>query len=92
MPTGITPSEVLDPNSTRALYEEALAERFTSDREAAKRLIASRIKEVDRLKVLLAKAEGELALLLEKDVAQICLLSDVVTGGRKFTLPEWAEW
>lgn len=71
-----TKTEVVPPGSTRDLYEEALADRLVSDRDAAKALIAGRIKEIDRLKALLARAEAGLAELLEKDVSEVAALAD----------------
>lgn len=65
--------EIVDPNSTRSIYEEALAESLTSDREAAKGVIAERIKEIQRLEMLLAKAKAELQKLLAKDVTEIAM-------------------
>ena len=70
----VTSAEIIDPSSTRGIYEEALAELQTDVRTDAKRVIAERIKEVQRLRVLLAKAEANLAELLKKDVAEIAML------------------
>lgn len=82
----VTPSEVVDPNSTRGLYEEALAESLTSDRDEAKRLIAGRIQEIQRLEMLLAKAKADLQKLLSKDVTEIAMMNspvpvNMLTGG-----------
>lgn len=66
--------EVVDPDSTRALYEEALADLQADTRTDAKRVIAERIKEIQRLRALLAKAETDLAELLKKDVEEVALL------------------
>ena len=71
--TGVTP-EIIAPDSTRGLYEEALAELTTSERDQAKRVIAERIREVQRLKICVQKAEADLARLLKKDVSEIALL------------------
>jgi hypothetical protein len=71
-----TPTEVVEPGSTRDLYEEVLADRLVSDRDTAKEVIAQRVREVDRLRALLAKAEGALAELLQKDVSEIANLAD----------------
>ena len=68
--------EVVTPGSTRDLYEEALADRLVTDRDAAKALIAERIKEIDRLKALLARAERGLEDLLEKDVTEVAAIAD----------------
>jgi hypothetical protein len=69
-----TPSEIVAPDSTRGIYEEALAELTLSERDEAKKVIASRIKEVQRLRVTLAKAENELSKLLQKSPAEIALM------------------
>ena len=69
----MTDIQIVDPQSTRGIYEEALAELQTDVRSDAKRVIAERIKEVQRLRVLLAKAEANLAELLKKDVSEIAM-------------------
>lgn len=66
--------EIVAPDSTRGIYEEALSELVISEREEAKLVIASRIKEVQRLEKCLAKAKADLAKLLQKDVSEIALL------------------
>lgn len=76
-----TPTEVLDPDCTRALYEEALKELDAADREAAKTVLAAQIKEVERLKGLLAKAEERLEELLNKTPKEIAEL-----GGGRFLI------
>lgn len=70
---GVTP-EIIAPDSTRGIYEEALAELNVSERDAAKRVIAERIREVQRLEICLNKAKADLAKILKKDVAEIALL------------------
>lgn len=75
--TAITPAataEVVDRNSTRALYEEALAESLVSDREAAKRVIAEQIRQVESARMVLAAAEAKLAKLLDKTPAEIAMM------------------
>ncbi len=67
-------AEIVAPDSTRGIYEEALSELATSERDEAKLVIASRIKEVQRLEKCLAKAKADLAKLLQKDVSEIALL------------------
>ncbi len=67
-------TEIVAPDSTRGIYEEALSELATSERDEAKLVIASRIKEVQRLEKCLAKAKADLAKLLQKDVSEIALL------------------
>jgi hypothetical protein len=71
--SGVTP-EIVAPDSTRGIYEEALAELATSERDIAKRVIAERIREVQRLEICLNKAKADLAKILKKDVAEIALL------------------
>jgi hypothetical protein len=66
--------EIVAPDSTRGIYEEALSELVVSEREEAKLVIASRIKEVQRLEKCLIKAKADLAKLLQKDVSEIALL------------------
>jgi hypothetical protein len=70
---GVTP-EIVAPDSVRGIYEEALAELTTSERDQAKRVIAERIREVQRLKICLAKAEADLQRLLQKEISEIALL------------------
>ena len=66
--------EIVAPDSTRGIYVEALSELVVSEREEAKLVIASRIKEVQRLEKCLIKAKADLAKLLQKDVSEIALL------------------
>jgi hypothetical protein len=66
--------EIVAPDSTRRIYREALSELVLSEREEAKLVIASRIKEVQRLEKCLIKAKADLAKLLQKDVSEIALL------------------
>lgn len=68
------PVEVVAPESTRGIYEAALAELQTDDLQEAKRVIKQRILEVQRLKKCLAKAEANLQRLLEKNPSEIALL------------------
>ena len=91
LPQLTTPSEVVTPGSTRDLYEEVLTDRLVSDRDAAKALIAERVKEIDRLKGLLAKAEAGLAELLKKDVSEVAAIAD---SGRPLRLgyTETGNW
>lgn len=55
--------EVLDPNSTEALYQDALAETTLTESDAARTLLRNQILEVRRLQDLLDKAEAQLAKL-----------------------------
>lgn len=70
---GLT-AEIVAPDSVRGIYEEALAELTTSERDQAKKVIAERIREVQRLKTCLVKAEADLQKLLQKEVSEIALL------------------
>jgi hypothetical protein len=67
-------TEIVDPNSTRSIYEEALAELNVTERDEAKAVIASRIKEIQRMRTLLARAEADLAKLMEKTPAEIAMM------------------
>ena len=66
--------EIVAPDSTRGIYEEALSELVVNERQEAKLVIAGRIKEVQRLEKCLIKAKADLAKLLQKDVSEIALL------------------
>lgn len=70
-PTAVTSSEVVSPDSTFALYEEALAETQTVVRDEAKAIIKQRMLEIKRLRTTLARAEEELAKLLKKTPEEI---------------------
>lgn len=65
---------IVDPNSARGLYEQALAESRTNVRDEAKKLIAARITEIERLRALTARAEADLAKLLDKSVEEIAMM------------------
>jgi hypothetical protein len=67
-------AEIIPADSTRGIYEEALAELSTTERDDAKRIIAQRIRELNRLKLCVAKAEADLERLLKKSVSEIALL------------------
>ena len=73
-PQPMSSVEIVAPDSTRGIYEEALSELVVSEREEAKLVIANRIKEVQRLEKCLVKAKADLAKLLQKDVSEIALL------------------
>lgn len=66
--------EVVDPNSTRAIYEEALAESLVTDREAAKSVILECIRQVESARMVLRAAEAKLAKLMEKTPAEIAMM------------------
>jgi hypothetical protein len=69
--TPITSSEIISPDSTFAIYEEALAETRTIVRDEAKEVIKARIREVEQMRTTLARAETELAKLLKKTPEEI---------------------
>ncbi len=72
--SSITPSELITKDSTLSIFEEAEAESKLTIRGEAKKLIAERLQERNRLRVLLAKAENELAKLLKKTPEEIAAL------------------
>ena len=63
--------EIVSPDSTFAIYEEALAETRTVVRDEAKAVLTQRIREVEQLRTTLARAEEELAKLLRKTPEEI---------------------
>jgi hypothetical protein len=73
-PQPVSSVEIVAPDSTRGIYEEALSELVVNERQEAKLVIAGRIKEVQRLEKCLIKAKADLAKLLQKDVSEIALL------------------
>lgn len=80
--------EVVDPNSTRALYEEARSELHVADREAAKAVLVEAMQEVERLQTLLAKAEDRLKALLDKDVSDLAMMTTTDMMMRGITLSD----
>lgn len=70
----VTSTEIIAPDSTRGIYEEALAELTISERDEAKAVIATRIKELQRLRVLVAKAEKDLGDLLQRTPSEIAMM------------------
>jgi hypothetical protein len=70
----ITPSELITKDSTLAIFEEAEAESALTTRGEAKKLISERLTERNRLRMLLAKSENELAKLLKKTPEEIAAL------------------
>jgi hypothetical protein len=63
--------EIVSPDSTFTIYEEALAETRTVVRDEAKAILKQRIREVEQLRTTLARAEEELARLLKKTPEEI---------------------
>lgn len=69
-----SPTELLSANSTRYLYEEALAELHTSERDEAKEVIKRRLLEIRRMEACLEKAKEDLAAMLGRDISEIAML------------------
>jgi len=69
-----TDVEIVTIDSTLSIFEEAEAESQLTIRGEAKKLISERLQERNRLRVLLAKAETELAKLLKKTPEEIAAL------------------
>jgi hypothetical protein len=67
-------AEIVLPDSTRGIYEEALGELATSQRDDAKKVILERMREIKRLETCLERAKADLAKMLQKDVSEIALL------------------
>jgi hypothetical protein len=70
-PTPAATSEIVSPDSTFSIYEEAIAETRTVVRDEAKAVLKQRIREVEQLRTTLARAEEELAKLLKKTPEEI---------------------
>lgn len=70
----VTQTEIVAPNSTRGIYEEALAELQISERDEAKQAIKRRLLEIHRMEACLEKAKADLAKMLKKDVSEIAML------------------
>ena len=67
-------AEVLAPNSTICVYQEAISELETCERDEAKQVIKRRMLEIRRMEACLEKAKKDLAELLEKNVSEIAML------------------
>jgi hypothetical protein len=77
----LTSTEIVSSNSTLALYEEAIAETRTVVRDEAKEIIKTRIRELERLRATTARAEAELAKLLQKTPEEIAATKILVDPG-----------
>jgi hypothetical protein len=66
--------EIVTKDSTLSIFEEAEAEAQLTTRGEAKKLISERLKERNRLRMLLEKSESELAKLLKKTPEEIAAL------------------
>jgi hypothetical protein len=69
-----TSTEIVDPNSTRAIYEEALAESLVTNRDAAKMVILDHVRRVESARLVLQAAETKLAEVLNKTPAEIAMM------------------
>ena len=77
--------EALDPNSTEALYQDALAETTVTESDAARTLLSSAIIEVRRLQDLLDKAEAQLAKLRSMSPRELAALAGCTgSAGRMY--------
>jgi hypothetical protein len=70
----VTPTEVVAPDSTRGIYQEALTELQASERDEAKEVIKRRLLEIRRMEICLEKAKMDLAKMLDKNVSEIAML------------------
>lgn len=79
-PSTVSLTEVVDPNSTEALFQDALAETTTTEGDAAKELFRSRILELRRLQDLVACAEADLAKLRSLSPRELAALAGASSG------------
>lgn len=77
-------TEVVDPQSTMALYQEALVECTSTESEIVKTYLQERILEVRRLEDCLAKAKDKLNELLAKEPREIAALASGMKPGSFF--------
>lgn len=70
----LTTPEIVGPDDTLTLYEEALQESTSTTRDEAKAVIAAQIRELTNLRNLVTKAEQNLAKLLKKPVSEIAMM------------------
>jgi len=73
---GTTPActpEVCTPTEGETLLQEALAEMTSTVRDEAKAVIQERIREIQHLEVLLAKAKADLQALTQRPAAEIAM-------------------
>jgi|LakMenE18May11ns_1017448.scaffolds.fasta_scaffold9805514_3 hypothetical protein len=73
---GTTPSctpEVCTPTEGETLLQEALAEMTSTVRDEAKAVIQERIREIQHLEVILAKAKADLQALTQRPAAEIAM-------------------
>jgi hypothetical protein len=60
--------------SVNALFQEALTELDSCQRDQAKGVIKERLLEIKRMEVCLEKAKADLAKLLNRDVEEILMI------------------
>jgi hypothetical protein len=58
----------------KLLLQEAMSELETDEQSEAKKIVKSRLVEIKRLVIMLAKAKVDLAELLERDQSEILML------------------
>ena len=58
----------------KLLLQEAMSELETDEQSEAKKIVKSRLVEIKRLEIMLAKAKVDLAELLERDQSEILML------------------
>lgn len=71
--TTFTDLELSDDGKT--LLQEAMLELETDEQSEAKKIVKSRLLEIKRLEIMLAKAKADLAELLEHDQSEILMLA-----------------
>lgn len=76
-----TETEVIAPDSTEAIYQDALAETTTTESDAARALLRDQILEVRRLQDLLDRAEQYLTQLRAMSPRELAAKAGC-TGGR----------
>ena len=68
-----TSTEIVDPNSTRGIYEEARRESLVTTRDVAKEVILRHVQRVENARMVLQAAEAALAEVLKKTPAEIAM-------------------
>ena len=95
-PTVACTPEVCTPPEGETLLQEALAEMTSTVRDEAKAVIQERIREIQHLEVLLAKAKADLQALTQRPAAEIAMgVSSKAKGPRSSISDMWvlpSEW
>ena len=73
-------TELLAPNSTWAIYQDALAEATTTESDAARALLRDQILEVRRLQDLLDRAKQHLTQLRAMSPRELAARADCTVG------------